>query len=280
MTRMNPLTSRRHPFVLRCRELAGGRSAADAEVLLDGPHLIEDALAAGVEILAVAVGPRLLDEPATQGLLAALGAGAAEVFAATESVLEAASPVRSPSGIVALARFALAGPERVFAADSGVVLGGIGLQDPGNVGAIIRTADAAGATGMVVTQGSADPLGWKALRGSTGSAFRLPLAAGLTALETCAMARAHGLQVIATCPADGQDVHDVDLTQPLLLLLGGEGPGLTDELLAQADARLRIPLRAPVESLNVAVAAGIILFEVRRQRQLAYRRGGNRASSQ
>jgi TrmH family RNA methyltransferase len=263
---MTPLTSRRHPWVLRCRELAGGRRPAEPEVLLDGAHLIGDALAAGVEILAVVVGPRVLGDPAARELLAALQAGTAEVFAASESVLEAASPVRSPSGIVAVARFALAGPERVFAAGADLVLGGVGLQDPGNVGAIIRAADAAGATGMVVTRGSADPLGWKALRGSAGSAFRLPLAAGLAAPDACALARAAGLRVVATCPADGQDLHAIDLTQPVFLLLGGEGPGLPDELLAQADHRLRIPLRAPVESLNVAVAAGIILFEARRQR--------------
>jgi len=264
---MIPLTSRRHPFVLRCRELTGGRDLAGTDVLLDGPHLIEDALAAGVEILAVAVGPRLLGDPAVQRLLAVLQAGATEVYAAAESVLEAASPVRTPCGMVAVARFAVAGPERVFATGSDLVLGAIGLQDPGNVGAIIRAADAAGATGMVVTRGSADPLGWKALRGSAGSSFRLPLATGIDALETCAMARARGLQVFATCPAGGQDLHDLDLTQPLFLLLGGEGSGLSNELIEQADRRLRIPLRTPVESLNVAVAAGIILFEARRQRR-------------
>lgn len=269
---MTPLTSRRHPFVGRCRELAGGRPADGTEVLLDGPHLLADAVAAGVAILAVAVGPRLLGEPAVRTMLAALQAGPTEIFAATDGVLEAASPVRSPSGIVALASFALAGPERVFATSSDLVVGGVGLQDPGNVGAIIRAADAAGASGMVVTRGSADPLGWKALRGAAGSAFRLPLTSGITAMDACSMARARGLQVVATCPVDGQNLHEFDLTQPLFLLLGGEGPGLATELLDQADRRLHIPLREPVESLNVAVAAGIILFEARRQRSLAMKR--------
>lgn len=264
---MIPLTSRRHPFVVRCRELAGGRGSDDAGVLLDGPHLIADAVAAGVKISAIAVGPRLLDEPATRAMLATLQSGACEIFTASESVLEAASPVRSPSGMVAVGRFVPAGPERVFAAGADLVLGGVGLQDPGNVGAIIRAADAAGATGMVVTCGGADPLGWKALRGSAGSAFRLPLATGLTAAAACALARARGLRVIATCPAAGQDLHEIDLTGPLFLLLGGEGPGLSAEIIAAADSRLRIPLRVPVESLNVAVAAGIILFEARRQRR-------------
>jgi TrmH family RNA methyltransferase len=262
-----PLTNRRHPFVLHCRKLAAGRDPGDLHVLLDGRHLIEDALAAGVPILAIAVSPRRLDDPSVRAILAALTGTSCEIFTATEMVMEAASPVRSPSGIVAIGCFALAGPERVFAAGADLVIGGVGLQDPGNVGAIIRAADAAGASAMVVTQGSADPLGWKALRGSAGSAFRLPLASGIDAMTACQLARSSGLQVIATCPAGGQDLHAIDLTQPIFLLLGGEGPGLSDQLIAQADHRLCIPLRAPVESLNVAVAAGIILFEARRQRQ-------------
>lgn len=263
---MTPLASRRHPFVAQCRELATARAAGDPLILLDGPHLIGDALAAGVSLLAVAIAPRVLADPAAAGLLAALRASPAELFAATDSVLEAASPVRSPAGIVAIARFEAAGPERVFAAGTGLLVAAVGVQDPGNLGAIVRVADAAGAAGVVVTAGSADPLGWKALRGSAGSALRVPLATGLAAHEACAMARAAGLRIIATCPADGTAHHALDLTLPALLLLGGEGPGLPAGLIDQADVRLRIPLRPQVESLNVAVAAGVILFEAQRQR--------------
>lgn len=262
---MTPLTSRRHPLVVRCRALAASRDAGNPLVLLDGLHLIEEALAAGVDILAAAVSPRLLADPAAAGLLAVLTASTAEVHAATASVMEAASPVRSPAGVVAIARFETAGPQRVFAPGGGLRIAAVGVQDPGNVGAIIRVADAAGAGGLVVTAGSADPLGWKALRGSAGSAFRLPLATGLSAAETCAIARAAGLRIIATCPAAGSGHHQLDLTIPSLLLLGGEGPGLSADLIEQADVRLRIPMRVPVESLNVAVAAGVILFEARRQ---------------
>lgn len=263
---MTPLASRRHPFVAQCRELAANRRSGDPLVLLDGPHLIGDALAAGVPLVAVAIAPRMLADPTAADLLAALRASPAELFAATEQTLEAASPVRSPAGIVAIARFEAAGPQRVFAAGTGLVVAAVGVQDPGNLGAIVRVADAAGAAGMVVTTGSADPLGWKALRGSAGSALRVPLATGLAADEACATARAAGMRIIATCPAGGTAHHALDLTRPALLLLGGEGPGLPADLIAGADVRLRIPLPPQVESLNVAVAAGVILFEAQRQR--------------
>lgn len=263
---MTPLSSRRHPFVLRCRELARERRADEPLVLLDGPHLVADALAAGVQIIAAALAPRMRGDES--GLAVALAAAGVEVHAATPEVLEAASPVRSPAGIVAIARFAVTTAEAAFAsASDGLVVAVVGVQDPGNVGAIIRVADAAGAAGVVVTTGSADPLGWKALRGSAGSAFRVPLAVGLNATEVCVRARAVGLRIVATCPANGSDPEALDLSGPTLLLLGGEGPGLDAALIAGADQRLRISMRAPVESLNVAVAAGVILFEARRQRR-------------
>jgi TrmH family RNA methyltransferase len=265
---MIPLTSRRHPFVARCRALAASRDAGDDCVLLDGPHLVEEALAAGIPILAAAVSPRMMDHPLA-ARLAGLAVTGAEVYQATAEVMEAASPARSPAGVVAIARFSASGPERVFATGADLVAAAVGVQDPGNVGAIIRVADAAGASGFVATTGCADPLGWKALRGAAGSAFRVPIACGLSAAETCAAARSAGLKIVATCPADGTDHDALDLSLPSLILLGGEGPGLPADLIAAADLRLRIPMRAPVESLNVSVAAGIVLFEARRQRRRA-----------
>ena len=262
---MKPITSRQNPFVLRCRELA--RRRVDGIILLDGQHLVEEARKAGLRVEAAAAGPRLAGEPAVARMLAELEAEGAEVFAATESVMEAASPVRSPSGLVAVARFDLAGPQQVFRPGSDLVVAGVGLQDPGNVGALTRVADAAGSSGLVFSAGSADPLGWKALRASSGSAFRVPMATGISPEETCAAARAAGLRVVATCPATGSDLHETDLTGPLLVLMGGEGPGLPADLIRSAEARLRIPMREPVESLNVAVAAGIVLFEAVRQRR-------------
>ncbi len=264
---MIPLTSRRHPFIARCRALAASRDVENGVVLLDGPHLVGEALDAGVSILAAAVSPRMSDHPLAARLADLAGAGA-EIYQATAEAMEAASPARSPAGVVAIARFSAAGAELIFVAGADLVVAAVGVQDPGNVGAIIRVADAAGAAGFVAATGCADPLGWKALRGAAGSAFRVPVACGLSAEETCAAARSAGLRVIATCPADGTDHDRLDLSAPALVLMGGEGPGLSAELIAAADLRLRISMRPPVESLNVAVAAGIVLFEARRQRRI------------
>ena len=263
---MITISSRQNPFVHHCRDLARGRDAAGGEILLDGLHLLSDALAAGVPIAAAAAPDAFWQSPAGVPIARALELGGAQIYAASPGVLEAASPVKTPSGIVAVARWQPAGPGRVLEAQPALVVCAVEVQDPGNVGAIIRSADAAGATGVVVSAGSADPFGWKALRGSMGSAFRLPVAAGASLEEVCREARRRGVRIVATTPSSGVSVYDADLRTPVMILVGGEGAGLPPALQDVADARLSIPMRPPVDSLNVAVAAAVILYEARRQR--------------
>ncbi len=263
---MIAISSRQNPFVQQCRALARRRDAAAGEVLLDGLHLLSDALAAGVPISAAAAEQAFWESPVGDALAGSLASAGAQLYTAGPAVLEAASPVKSPTGIVAVARWQAVGVGQVLAAQPALVVCADRVQDPGNTGAIIRAAEAAGATGVVTTAGSADPFGWKALRGSMGSAFRLPVAAGADAGAVCRQARELGLRIVATAPAGGTSLHDVDLTGPALILVGGEGSGLPDDIRALADTLLRIPMRAPVESLNVAVAAGVILYEACRQR--------------
>ena len=140
------------------------------------------------------------------------------------------------------------------------------VQDPGNVGAIIRAAEACGATGVVAGEGTADPFGWKALRGAMGSTFRLPVASGQTLADAVGSARAAGLRVFATAARDGTPLAACDLRGPSAILFGGEGAGLPQDLLDASDERLTIPMRPPVESLNVAIAAALVLYEAARQR--------------
>ena len=139
------------------------------------------------------------------------------------------------------------------------------VQDPGNMGAVVRAAEAAGATGVIASGASADPFGWKALRGAMGSTFRLPVLRVPDVEEVLRACRGHGLRIIATA-LRGTPVTEVALDGACAVLLGAEGTGLPHALVDAADTRLTIPMQAPVESLNVAVAAGIILYEARRQR--------------
>ena len=264
---MNPIASRQNPFVQRCRDLARRRDARGGDILLDGLHLLSDALAAGVPIAAAAATTDVWRSQEGTSLLRRLEAAGTELFEATTAVIEAASPVRTSSGLVAIGRWHTADTNAILTAGPPLALCVVHVQDPGNVGAIVRAAEAAWATGVIVAAGSADPFGWKALRGSMGSAFRLPIAAGVEVVDVCASARSHGVRIVATSPADGIDLYECDLTGPTLVLVGGEGAGLPAEVGALAHAAVRIPMRSPVESLNVAVATGIILFEAQRQRR-------------
>ncbi len=260
------ITSRQNPLVARYR--AAARGEMPDVVLLDGVHLIADALRAGVAVEHAAITPAARDKPDTRDLIAALTRAGTEPATVSASVMDALSPVRTSTGIVALAARPAHPPARVYAsATTPLVIVAVDVQDPGNVGAVARVAEAAGASGMVAAGASADPFGWKALRGSMGSSLRLPVIRSESDTAV-AEARAHGCRIIATSPREGTSVYKIDLTGPLAVWIGGEGRGLTPSIVEEADARVMIPMQAPVESLNVAVAAAIILYEARRQRSL------------
>jgi TrmH family RNA methyltransferase len=257
------ITSRQNPLVARYR--AAARGDAGADILLDGAHLVGDAVRAGIRIRHAAATPAAHDRADVNALLSALARDGADVASVSEQVMAALSPVRSSSGIVALAARPAHAIDRVFGGAAPLVVVAVDVQDPGNVGAIARVAEAGGASGMIAAGASADPFGWKALRGSMGSSLRLPVATA-TADEAVAEARRRRCAIVAAVPREGTPLHDVDLTKPLVVLIGGEGPGLPPAVLAAADARMTIPMQAPVESLNTAVAAALIVYEARRQR--------------
>ena len=253
----------------RFREAAGGGAAADTghalEVLLEGERLLREALASGLTIGVAAFSETALD--ASLGALADdVARAGGRVVSVPPAVLAAMSPVRQPSGVVSLAALSPASLEGALrvAPQFAVLLGGV--QDPGNVGAIVRAAEASGATGIVAGEGTADPYGWKALRGAMGSTFRVPVASNVALVEAVQRARSTGLRIVAAVPREGTPLPDLDLRGPTAVLLGGEGNGLPASLLALADARVSIPMRAPVESLNVGVAAALIAYEAARQR--------------
>ena len=259
---MRRIASRQNPVVSRYR--AAARGDTDRLVLLDGVHLVTEALAADVMLQEAAVRADYAADDTGRDVVARLERAGVDVVSATAPVMAALSPVRSTSPVVALAM--RPNHDDVFAAAPACVVVAVDIQDPGNLGAIVRVAEAAGASGVVAAGGSAQPFGWKALRGSMGSALRLPIGGGdpATAIAT---ARRHRCRIVATVPRAGRTLFDLDLTGPAALLLGGEGAGLPAALIDGADARITIPMQPPVESLNAAVTAGVILYEARRQRR-------------
>ena len=264
---MKTVSSRQSPVVQTFRALARTPDPAGERLLLDGVHLVRDARAAGaaIEIAAVAAS-RAQDTSEEADVARRLAADGIRVVSATGQAFAAMSPVRAPSGIVAIARRRPADAGEICARRDSFVLVAIGVQDPGNLGSLVRAGEAGGATGVLVCGASANPFSWKAVRGSMGSILRLPVAAGLTAEAAVGTLRARGVRTIAAAPRHGRDPDAVDWRGRVALLVGGEGPGLSADIVDAADDRVTIPMAAPVESLNVAVAAAILVYAARRQR--------------
>jgi RNA methyltransferase, TrmH family len=261
---MRRVSSRRNPVVARFRELARGRDRSD-RVLLEGEHLIAEALASQVAIEIVAIAERRLTSSLGQ-LAERLSAAGVDAIHVPDVVMSALSPTKEPSGIVAIARLEPSAVDEVLGTSPALVVVLAGIQDAGNVGAIIRVADGCGATGIMATDGTADPFGWKALRGAMGSTFRLPIAIHQPLMPTIDDLKHRGVTIVATVPRGGTPLRHARLTGATAVVLGSEGAGLAQQAIDAADARITIPMRAPVESFNVAITAALILYEAGKQR--------------
>jgi TrmH family RNA methyltransferase len=260
---MKRITSRQNPVVMRYRRAARGDD--DHTVLLDGVHVIEEALASDVPISHAIVASDALGRPDIEALVTRLDRHHIEIVAAPRPVMAAVSPVRSPSAAVALARRPADRASDLYRPPALAIIA-CDVQDAGNIGAIVRVAEAAGASGVVAAGACADPFSWKALRGSMGSALRLPVVVRERPETAMLEARAAGCRILATVPRGGMDLAAANLSASVALLVGGEGTGLPANVVALADDRLTIPMKPPVESLNAAVTAAVALYEAYRQR--------------
>jgi TrmH family RNA methyltransferase len=244
----------------RIKELraALARGARTPHIAVEGLHLIEEAAKSGLKLHTVFV------RNGSEGLLEHLAVGGAEVLIVTEEVFSSATMTEHPQGIAALVE----APEFTLQAmlrNIPLVVIAAGLQDPGNLGTLVRSAEAFGATGMILLPGTVSLWNAKTLRASSGSAFRLPVVA-LTADDAFDALGKAGVRIFAAVARDG--AAEADLRGPCALLLGNEGSGLPDAWLARADARVTIPCPGPVESLNAAVAGSVLLYDAMRQRML------------
>jgi TrmH family RNA methyltransferase len=243
------------------------RRARDAEdrFVIDGPVLLADAVRDGVGVEDVFVDPAAADRPDVATAVAAATAAGARAWAVTGG-LRSHVDVTTPHGLAAVARR----PQPAADAARGsralhVVL--VGVADPGNVGTLLRTAEAVGAATLVVGEGTADPWAPKVVRASAGSVWRVPLELGPIDDVLADLGRS-GVQRVGTAGADGVAPHRLDLTGPVALVLGSEAHGLPDDLAGRIDSWASLPMEGAVESLNVAVAGSVLAFEVVRQRAM------------
>ena len=258
--------SKQNPRVkeLRAALLRPGRGESDL-VALEGLHLVDEALRSGMPLQTIFIAQ------GHENLLETLGAideTKTEILAVPKEILDSAVSTESPQPIAALAHPRNWPLAEVLEQKPGtpallVVLSGI--QDPGNLGTILRSAEAFGATGILCLTGTVSRWNPKAMRASAGSVFRLPVLASSEA-KAFQHLRETGIHTIAAMAREADPLNVVDLAGPIAIFIGSEGSGLSPEIAGQCDARITIPCPGPVESLNAAVAASVLLYEASRQR--------------
>lgn len=262
------ITSRQNQRLKDIRRLRRSKGDREERALLEGPHLVAEALAAGLELEEVLATPAFLATPEGQRLARALSLTSLALtpLEVAPELFDDLTDADSPRGVLAVARLPRSGAARLPVHEGGLYLYLDGLQDPGNLGALARVAEAAGAAGLVLSPGSAHPNHPRALRASAGSLLRLPVAVDVAADDLQARLAPASPRWAALDPHGGTGLWSAPLDGTLVFAIGAEGPGLSPAVLARADLRLTIPIEPPVESLNATVAAALVLFEARRRR--------------
>ncbi len=253
------ITSRTNPRVRALRAALSPRRG-DAFVGVEGLHLVREAVASGLLLRTIFVREDRV------GTLRDLPAHAAEeIVELSASAFESAAETESSQGIAAV----LKRPVTAYAPRTGdLVLLADGLQDPGNLGTLIRSAEAFGAAAVAMTAGTVDPWNGKCLRAAAGAAFRMPLPLWDEAL--LASLRSVDARLYAAVPRDATPAHRAQLDRTTVLIVGNEGAGISGAMLAVADERITLLTTGPTESLNAAVAGSLLLYEASQQRAKAF----------
>jgi TrmH family RNA methyltransferase len=270
--RLRRIEGRHNPLVKQLRQAFSRSELTDAgDCAIEGLRILEEAIRSGLRFSAVFF--RESAQAAADRLLPQIGAQV-ETLLLPDKLFDTLVPSESPQGVAALVRL------KQFSLDDvlerlqvGPIIVLAGLQDPGNLGTILRSAEAFGSAGAVLGEGTVSPFNSKVVRASAGSVFRLPTvhAHGKSATEkleeVCAKLRKQSVRLIATSSHKGTPIDQADLKKPSAIFFGNEGSGLPRDLMAQVDESIAIPHAAQVESLNAGVAASIVLYEAARQRK-------------
>jgi len=263
------ITSLQNPLIKRFRAARDGREPH--LMFIEGIRLTEEAINAGVHIESIIYSDRLYDNPRGADLFEAFKQLRCRGAYVTEPVINSVSSVEMSQGVAAIAFEPHYELSDVIDQETTLLVIAHQLQDPGNLGTIIRAAEAAGADGVVVTRATTDPFRPKALRASMGSAFRLPIATHAPVRDVIKKCAEYNIPVIATDTRARYVYTELNLVAPVAILFGQEGSGLGEDVSFSADLVVKIPIAESVESLNVATAAAIILFEAARQRGFKFK---------
>jgi RNA methyltransferase, TrmH family len=262
----SPLSSKDNSFIKHIHSLSEPKHRKKEQAfLIEGVKMVEEALRDNAGVTMIIAAPSIVQHHG-KGVLKLAESRSIETVWITERMMDTVSENKTPQPVMAIVKMREQHEEELFAHAAKLIVVTHQLQDPGNLGTIIRTAEAAGASGVAITSNTVDPYNAKAIRASMGSILRLPIIfIGQTAafLDTC---KTKGFQTAAAVLIAEHTHFDVDLVKPTVVLLGQEGAGLPQDIMEHIDLQLRIPMAATIDSLNVATAAAVILYEAMRQR--------------
>lgn len=260
------ITSAANPLVKRVRALRNDRRARRREgaLVVEGTAPVWRAVEAAADIETLLVAPDLIAGSAAERLVRQADEAGIGVTRLAAPLFERLSGKDGPAGVMAVVRRTLPAVRDLVPPAGAVAVGLHEIANPGNLGTILRTAESAGAGPVVTIGASTDPFAPAAVKASMGSVFDVQVGHAETLDEFFAWAQEHGLRVVTTSARAAASLWDVTWTPPYALLLGSEGDGLGPEVIERGDLQVRIPMVGRATSLNLAVAAGILLFETRK----------------
>jgi len=270
--RLRRIEGRHNPLVKQLRQAFAHAELTDAgDCAIEGMRILEEAIRSGLRFSAVFF--RESAQAAAERLLPQIGSQV-ETLLLPDKLFDSLVPSESPQGVAALVRLKEFFLDDVLERLSvGPIIALAGLQDPGNLGTILRSSEAFGSAGAILGEGTVSPFNSKVVRASAGSVFRLPIIHGHGKSkpgkleEVCDKLRAQAVRLIATSSHKGTPLDQADLKSPAAIFFGNEGSGLPRDLMAKMDESIAIPHTPQVESLNAGVAASIVLYEAARQRK-------------
>jgi len=268
--RLRRIEGRHNALVKELRQaFARGLRTAEGDCAIEGVRIVEEAIRSGLRFRAVFFRDSAAER--AERLLPQIGSHV-ETLLLPDRLFDGAVPSETPQGVAALVRLKEFSLEDVLERlQLGPILFIAGLQDPGNLGTILRSAEAFGSAGVLLGEGTVSPFNSKVVRASAGSVFRVPIvsvkkAVGVDVL--CTKLRAQGVRLLAASSHKGTPLDQAKLTEPAAIFVGSEGSGLPRHFISQMDETIAIPHSPQVESLNAGVAAGIVLYEAARQRRV------------
>jgi RNA methyltransferase, TrmH family len=262
----HPITSKDNATIKHLHALSESKQRKKEQAfLIEGVKMVEEALRDNLGVKLVVASPSLVQHHG-KGVLKLAENRSVEVLWISERLMDSIAESKTPQPVMAMVMMKTYSEQGLLANDASLIVMTHQLQDPGNLGTIIRTVEAVGASGVAITSNTVDPFNPKAIRASMGSILHVPIVHSedaSTFIKTC---KEKGFQTVATV-LTGRTTHfDIDLKKPTVMVLGQEGAGLPQDIMADIDLHVRIPMASTIDSLNVATAAAVILYEAFRQR--------------